>query len=591
MAYRPLSVSSPTLDPRDTSRLYAAARALAGALSADEVAASVLDHALVDFGASTAGLWLIEAGNIRFVGGAGHSRGAPEAVGPIPLDSVLPAAEALRSGDIVVFGSREERDRRWPSLARLGAQAQAIAVLPLVARGRAIGCLHIGYPVTLAPSEFDRPFLSSLAELVAAALDRTQLYDAERDRQAFLLDAWRAVTNAESYADTLRRLAAIAVPRLADLCLIDVKEITGDVRRLAAVHADPDKAALTAELAEKYSPVPGGPHPASGAVAWGRSYWSATMTDEFLRHTSQDERHFEIVKELGFTSYMCVPLIAGEDPLGAITLVSAGSGRRFGGSDLALAEELASRVANVVAGARRHDREQQLAHELQRLLLPERLPRRPDLDVAVRYLTAEAGAEAGGDFYDVVNLPSGGVGFLIGDVEGHDTMAAATMGQLRSAARALAGQVRQPAQLVDVLRSSWELLGFRRTATGVFGRIDPTTGDVVLASAGHLPPVIIDSCGQASVLPVEPSPPLGVSAGPAAEYRFHMGRQDTLFLYTDGLVEERHGSLDDALQRLRGLLEDVPRASLDALCEKILVAHDPGGARHDDAAILAIRRT
>lgn len=579
------------LDPRSTTRLYAAARALAGALSADEVAESVLEHALVDFGASTAGLWLVEAGNIRFAGGAGHWEGAPERVGLIRLDSGLPAAESLRTGEIVLFGSREERDRRWPALAHLGARAQAVAVLPLLARGRAIGCLHIGYRDALAPSEFDRPFLQAVAELVAAALDRTQLYDAERDRQAFLLDAWRAVADADSYTDTLRRLAAIAVPRLADLCLIDVQETSGEVQRLAAVHADPAKAALVAELAERYAPSPDGPHPASGTMALGRSAWSSTMPDEFLRETSQDERHFEIVKELGFQSYMCVPLIAGGDPVGAMTLVSAGSGRRFDGSDLALAEELASRVANVVAGARRQDREHRLAHELQRLLLPERLPSRPDLDLAVRNLTAAAGAEAGGDFYDVVTLPSGRVGFVIGDVEGHDTTAAATMGQLRSAARALAGQVREPSRLVDALRWSWDLLGFRRTATAVFGRIDPTTGDVVLASAGHLPPIMIDSCGLASLVPVPPSPPLGVSAGAAVDYQFTIGRHDTLFLYTDGLVEWRHESLGEALEGLRALLQDTAGASLDEVCEKILLARDPAGPRHDDIAILAIRRT
>jgi serine/threonine-protein kinase RsbW len=584
-------VKTDALDPRGTTRLYAAARALAGALTADEVASSVLDHALVDFYASAAGLWLVEAGNIIFVGGAGHWRGAPDAVGPIPLDSDLPAAEALRTGEMVLIGSREERDQRWPVLSQLGALAQAIAVLPLVARGRPLGCLHIGYRIALARNEFDLPFLRALAELVAAALDRTQLYDAERARQVFLLDAWRAVTDADGYGDTLRRLAAIAVPRLADLCLIDVMETGGNVHRMAAVHADPAKAGLVAELADQYAPSPDGPHPASGAMLLGQSEWSSKMSDGFLRETTRDERHFEIVKQLGFQSYMCVPLIAGSDALGAITFVSAGSGRRFDGSDLALAEELASRVANVVAGARRHDREHQLAHELQRLLLPERLPRRPDLDLAVRHLTAAVGAEAGGDFYDVVSLPSGRIGFLIGDVEGHDTTAAATMGQLRSAARALAGQVREPGQLVDALRWSWDLLGFRRIATAVFGRVDPVSGNVVMASAGHLPPVLVDADGQASLVPVQPSPPLGVSAGAAVDYSFTMGRRDTLFLYTDGLVEWRHGPIDEALQRLCALLQDTALASLDEVCEKMLLAHDPAGPRHDDVAILALRLT
>jgi serine/threonine-protein kinase RsbW len=505
------------------------------------------------------------------------------------MGSDLPAAVCVRTGEPVFYGSRLERDRRWPALAGAPARAEAVVVLPLVAGDGPLGCLHIGYARQMAAGEIDWKGLARLAELCAAALYRARVYDAERERQAFLLDAWTAVAGAGGYADTLRRLAAIAVPRLADLCLIDVRDVSNRARRMAAVHADPAQAGLVAELGAKYSPAIDGSHPASAAMATGLSTWSATMPDEFLRATTKDQRHYDIVKALGFTSYVCVPLVSGEEILGAITLVSAGSGRRFNGSDLALAEELATRVASVVSSARRHDRDQVLVHELQRLLLPEALPEHPGLEVAVRYLTAATEAEAGGDFYDVVLLPSGRLGLAIGDVEGHDTMAAAVMGQLRSASRVLAGQFREPGRVVDSLRWSWDLLGFGRMATAVFCRVDPASGEVAMASAGHLPPVLVSQGGLASFVPVDPSPPFGVAAGEAVDSRFVMERGETLLFYTDGLVERHAGALEGGLEELRSFVQQSALAPLEELCDAVLAGLARPGPRLDDVALLAVR--
>ena len=101
------------------------------------------------------------------------------------------------------------------------------------------------------------------------------------------------------------------------------------------------------------------------------------MSDEFLRRTSQDDRHYEILKLLGFTSYITVPLrLRKEQVQGTVTLVSAGSGRRFSEKDLGLAEQLAKQVSAVVLRARAYDRERRISHDLQRNLLPDAIPRR-----------------------------------------------------------------------------------------------------------------------------------------------------------------------------------------------------------------------
>jgi serine phosphatase RsbU (regulator of sigma subunit) len=465
---------------------------------------------------------------------------------------------------------------------------------PLVTEAGVIGIIEMFSRRSYSISPLLMDGLASIGRQIGQLLDRaraeTQLRQEERLR-TFLLEAATVLSASVDYADALTRLATISVPEMADLCLIDVYGPTGEIDRMAAVHADPSKAGLVEELRRDYPPLVGGLHPSHGVMASGTSAWSPTMSDVFLRQTTRDERHFELVKALGFDSYMCVPLKEGDDILGAITLVSAGSGRRFQAGDLALPEELANRAASVVAAARRHEREQQQSHQLQRLLLPERLPDIPGFELGVRYATGTPQADAGGDFYDVVPLPGGLFALLIGDVEGHDAVAAATMGQLRSASRALSGHLGNPFELVDALRADWERLGFERIATALCAHLDPTNGAVVMASAGHLQPVHVDRTGRATFVEVMPAPPLG-SPGPGArDHWIELAPGELLFLYTDGLVEDRQSGLEQRLTDLLATLESVASQPLEGLCSSVLnQTLGPERQQQDDVAVLAIRR-
>lgn len=541
---------------------------------------------LVEMGATNSGLWLVRAGTLRYVGGAGVAS-VPEDIAAMPLDADLPGPQSVRDNAIITFGSAEERDRRWPSLIGLPGQAFATAVLPLVVGERRLGCLHIGYPRRMGPADFDLDFLEGLAELGAAALDRAQMHDAERARQTLLLEASRAVAHAGSFQQALVRLAEVAVPDLADLCLIDIWEERA-IRRMAAVHADPAVAELVRELGDRYPPQPGSPHPGAVVIEEGRSIYATEIPSGFLRRIARSPHHLEVAEQLGVESYMSVPLMVAGEILGAITLVSAGSGRRFGPDDLRLAEDLAGQVTDVVFSARQNERQHELAHQLQRLLLPEALPEVAGVEVSARYLTARRDAEAGGDFYDVVVLPSGRLGFVIGDVEGHDPVAAAIMGQLRSALRALAGQHREPHALMDALRWSWDLLGFSRMATCLIGRLDPDDGSVVACSAGHPPPVLIGPAGDVHLVEVATSPPLGAPSGPSRETRLTIGGGRTLFLYTDGLVETPDLNIDRGLDNLLDLLRSAHGLDLDEMCDKVL-ANRPAAGSPDDIAMLALR--
>jgi PAS domain S-box-containing protein len=425
----------------------------------------------------------------------------------------------------------------------------------------------------------------------AAAQSNEELLErlrAAQRSQSFLLLASDVLARASSYAETVERLAAVAVPALGDLCFIDVKQDDGQLLRMAARHADPAKRELVAELQRNYSPVLNTPHPSVSAIETGESRWSSDMTEAFLRATTIDDRHFDIVNSLGFTSYMAVPLVAQDRVLGCVTIVSAGSGRRFGPDDLALTERLADRVAQVVVRARRYDREHLASHALQSSLLPPDPPHIAGLRATARYLPGTVDVEVGGDFYDLVHLPSGAAALAIGDVVGHDLIAAATMGQLRSAFRALIATTDGPDHLISELKDSWPVLGLPRLATALFARLDVDTGELRMASAGHPPPLLITD-EFATYLDVPASPLLGAPGGSEGEWIGTMPKGSTLLLYTDGLVENRHQDIDVGLERLRAVAAEVGAHDPERLCNAAVDAM-VGDDRSDDVAMLAVTR-
>jgi serine/threonine-protein kinase RsbW len=160
------------------------------------------------------------------------------------------------------------------------------------------------------------------------------------------------------------------------------------------------------------------------------------------------------------------------------------------------------------------------------------------------------------------------------------------MGQLRSAARALAGQVSSPAGLLDALHCSWDLLGFDRMATALFARLEQATGELVVASAGH-PPPLVAVAGHARFLPVPPTTPLGSVAVPAEQWHGRLAPGETMLLFTDGLVEGRHTGLAEGMARLTRLAADGP-VEPNKLCDRVLAALS--AERHDDVAVLAVAR-
>lgn len=457
--------------------------------------------------------------------------------------------------------------------------------------------------VSFAPtrSEDDQPAVLGLV------LDLTARRRAERARdelagqvargaraQAFLLEAWDATAHTASYADTLEALAAVAVPTLGELCLIDVLDEGGRPRRMVARHVDPDEQPLVDELRRRYPPAAGGRHPMLQALDDGRPRWSPTATPELLASIARDEGHLEILRRLGFSGFITVPLRSGSRPLGTVSFVSCG-GRHFTEEDLRLAEALAERVATVVDKARLYDREHLVAVSLQRAMQTA-LPELPGIEAEARYLPARDGSEVGGDWYDLFRLPDGRIGVVIGDVAGHDLAAAGRMGQLRNLLRALAFDRREPPErIVGRLDRLNERLGVTELTTLLYGTLEGgpeggPEGGLVLewVNAGHLPPVLLAADGTARLLADSPAAPIGVPGRVRRQQpAVTIPPGATLVLYTDGLVERRGSGIDPGLSALVGACTAGSTLPLDALVDRVLEALGPTG--EDDIALLALR--
>jgi PAS domain S-box-containing protein len=172
------------------------------------------------------------------------------------------------------------------------------------------------------------------------------------EAQRFLAEASEVLSSSLDYRETLASVARLAVPTLADWCAVDVLEDDGSVERLAVAHPDPRKVPLAYKLEERYPPEPGEPGGVQGVLREGRPVFYPEISDEMLEATARDEEHLKLLREIGFTSVILVPMIAHGRTLGVVTLVSAESGRHYGEADLMLAEELARRAALAVDNAR-----------------------------------------------------------------------------------------------------------------------------------------------------------------------------------------------------------------------------------------------
>ncbi|TFV62009.1 UNVERIFIED_ORG: PAS domain-containing protein [Bacillus sp. AZ43] len=494
-----------------------------------------------------------------------------------------------------------------PGLAAALAEAglSALVAVPVSADSRRLGVIIIGIdgraglirldddealPAT-APAEVE--LLWTLGRQAGQALERAQLHEEtarQAERAGFLLEAARLLAGAADLGETVERLAELAVGSLADLCVIDLVTEKGLVRA-GARHRDPALQHLADEL--RQHPLTGrrDTHPGVRALREGRTQWRRSLPPQFLAEITVDAAHSRAATELDLAAVVAVPLIADGRRLGVLTVCADRERGRFTPADVEVAEQLALQLALVVAKAQRYELDVATSHTLQANLLPPDPPPLPGLATAVRYLAATHGVEVGGDFYDVVRLPDDTVALAVGDVVGHDITAAATMGQLHSVYRALLVDRPAPSAVIDRLQASWPLLGLQRMATALFATLDPAGGQLRIASAGHLPPLLLVD-GRAEYLPVAPSRMLGAppAPAPAREWAAVLPPGGTLVLFTDGLVESRSADIDEGLAELLVAASAAGTSDPDELCDRLL-ADLTQEHRADDIALLVLTRS
>jgi serine phosphatase RsbU (regulator of sigma subunit)/DNA-binding NarL/FixJ family response regulator len=246
--------------------------------------------------------------------------------------------------------------------------------------------------------------------------------------------------------------------------------------------------------------------------------------------------------------------------------------------------QLGLAVAAAVGAQRSYDEEHRIAVTLQRSLLPQSMPDVPGIDSAVRYVPASRQAEVGGDFYELTVIDNRLL-MAIGDVAGHSLHAATVMAEVRHAVRAYAVDGHSPGAVLERVNRLLGLLLPGEAATMCLLTLDPLTGRVRLANAGHLPPVVVTD-GQARLIQHR-GPLLGVRADRPADLEFTLPPGATLVLYTDGLIERRDTEIDVRLAALADAARSVDD-DLDRYCGRLLELAGAGG--DDDIAVLAVRR-
>ncbi|WND39890.1 SpoIIE family protein phosphatase [Streptomyces sp. BB1-1-1] len=445
---------------------------------------------------------------------------------------------------------------------------------------------------------------------VATLRDTTELsalmgqVEVVQERLRLLYDAGLRIGTTLDVTRTAEELAEFAVPRFADYVTVDLADAVlrgeepdqlgaAELRRVAVHGIRQDAPLYPVGALIHFEPDT----PQAAGYGSGRVTLEKDMPAFFGWQAQDPERARRLVAH-GIHSMIVAPLLARGAILGVATFWRSREPASFNQEDLSLAEELAARAAASTDNARRFTREHTMAVTLQRSLLPQALPEQNAVEVAHRYLPAEAGlGGVGGDWFDVLPLPGARVAIVVGDVVGHGLHAAATMGQLRTAVHNFSTLDLPPDELlwhldelvtrIDQDRDGGSGTPTLTGATCLYAIYDPVSRLCTMARAGHLEPILVHPDGQAHLPGVPAGPPLGLGGLPYENTEVLLPEGSSIVLYTDGLIEDRRHDIDEGIERLRGVLASAGRTP-DQMCQAAMDAMLPVTPR-DDVALLVAR--
>jgi PAS domain-containing protein len=416
------------------------------------------------------------------------------------------------------------------------------------------------------------------------------------DRQRQLADS---VQRAEHAAARARSLESVTAALVAASTTAQVYAALGSVLRPSAggqslalllrqdqalelaYHAgyEPDVVARLRELPMDH------PYPAAVAARTGQAVYVTSLT-QF--HAAQPDRR-SAVPPGQRQAWAFLPLTAAGEVLGAV-VVGYREPRDFDDDTRSTLTALAGLGAQALQRAMLFETSRSIASELQHALLPATLPATPGLQHAARYLPWTRGAEVGGDWYDIIAIRDGVVGIVIGDVAGHDTTAAAAMGQIRDALRAYAVAGHRPSDVMNYTNHLIRALRLNTWATCCYLQVEVARGTVAGVLAGHPAPIVRDTA-TTGLAPLPTQAPLGVSDRTTyRETSFDLAPQATVVLYTDGLVEDRSHPLDRGIDELCAAVGTAPAGDPAAILDHILAAGVGPRPRRDDIALLCFTR-
>lgn len=408
-------------------------------------------------------------------------------------------------------------------------------------------------------------------------------------------------------AEAAARLARLVVPALADWAVVSLVEDSDhadsrrSIRDVASWHADP----ALRPLAQDYAALRlASLAPASflrRALDTGQPVTLTSGATAAISALLRTGRARDILHELAPDSFAVIPLPGRTRILGLLTLFNGRARGARTDLEVATALDVAGRAGLALDNARLYRQQRQLAEGFQRSLLTEPV-QSEHLQIVVRYVPAAEAAKVGGDWYDAFAQPGGATTLVIGDVVGHDTTAAAAMGQLRSLLRGIAVATGAgPAQLLREVDAAMATLGEPTIATAVVARVSQSDDErrrgvtsVAWSNAGHPDPMVLAPGGAVTRLAADrPDMILGVRSGALrTESIVSLARGTTLLFYTDGLVERRTIGVQAGMESLQALLAQLaaqhPTLDLAALTDEILARMVPDRPE-DDVALLAVR--